>query len=128
MLYRLGEKELLLLIKAGMLKHGLEPRTIEVVNNRLTGLKQVNITYTSRADSVNKAAWEIGTIIGCFVGVKQQGLDADEVVVEFYNAQGQPAGVFYVKKPWIDAYMRGEISMEELGSKTASTVATLKKK
>lgn len=127
-MYWLGEKELLLLMKIGMLQHGLEPRTIEVVDNRPTGLKQVNIAYTSRANNVNKAAWEIGTIIGCFVGAKQQGLDADEVIVEFYNAQGQAVGVFHVEKPWIDAYMRGKITMEELGTKTASTVVLLKKK
>ena len=81
------------------------------------------ISYYTKAKTENEMASEIGYILGAFVGVINEGLNVNRMeVIIGEKITDAIVGSFRCETEWVRQYLRGDISMETLTTKTLMTL------
>ena len=111
------------LMKTTLISQGIDVDSIKVANGRdKGGNKVVIVAYISHAYDEKGVVGEIGSVVGAFLAAKMKGWDIDELIGVIGDTNGQAVGTWYCDKKWVEMYIQGELSMEELGMKVVQTI------
>lgn len=114
------------LMRQTLESEGYDVREIRVANGRDNGGdKTVIVSVRSSATSTEELSSEIGAYTGVFVGAVEAGWDIDAMIVVVGNQNGEAVGTFYVKEEWVQRYLEGEITAEELSAKVLETLEAM---
>ena len=89
------------------------------------GAKSLVMGYQSTAFTSESLAQETGIILGAFLGTVKSGWDCEELVVIIRDVNGVDVGKWYCSKEWTEAYISGDISLEELLLEVLNTMDTI---
>lgn len=113
------------ILEIAFASEGIYTESIEVSNGRANGgNKAVVVKYASTATSSGELAYEIGGFTGAFTSVVEDGWDIDVMVVHIQETNGETAVTIYIREKWVQSYLRGEISQDELLSKVIESGET----
>jgi len=102
------------LVTSTLSSSGVDVSSVMIANGRNVGGEKILIvSYNSRASSEEEVLREIGWVVGSFVGVRKG------------DRQGKAIGTFYCKKEWVDRYIAGTLSVNELFLKVLNTMQKL---
>lgn len=114
------------LMKVALRDQGFDVESVKVANGRdKGGDKNVIIAYRSSATTTNEISTEMGSMTGVFAGAVKDGWDIDVMVVVMGDLQGTAVGTWYCEESWIQDYLEGSISDEELVVKVLGTWISL---
>jgi hypothetical protein len=113
---KLGVKDLLT-------KKGILVISVNVADGRSNGgTKSMIIAYESTSQNVSDLGLETGKILGAWFGAVESGWDCDELSVIIGDTNGKPKATEYCTKEWKDAYLRGNLTSNQIIVNVAGTV------
>lgn len=89
------------------------------------GTKVLILSYKSVASTPTRIAEELGIILGSYIVAVRSNWDIDELSVVVGDMQGNAVGTWYCEKEWIDDFINGKITDEELSTKALTTITTI---
>ena len=122
----ISDENAMLSIRTYLDDNGLLNVTTQIDDTQNDGeAKSLVMGYQSTAITPESLTQETGIILGAFLGAVKSGWDCEELVVTIRDVNGVGVGEWYCSKEWTEAYICGEMSLEELLLKVLNTMDTI---
>ena len=110
----------ILLIKTTLQAYEIDIYSVLIPKSKV---RELVVFYYSRAKTEDEMAEEIGYILGAFVGAVKNELNVERMVI-FVGEKSTDAiiGSLHCETDWVKQYLRGDMSIETLCTKTLMTL------
>jgi hypothetical protein len=112
------------ILKTNLEQEDITTEAYEIVDNGPEDSKVLIFGFRSSGGSEEQIKNEIETITNEVLYVIEQGWDVDNSLILIGDSSGNAVGQVHIKKEWVEDYLDGEISKDELVDRVLGTVTS----